>query len=681
MGDTMVLATCVVGKEPSELNYLPLSVDYEERFYASGKISGSRFIKREGRPSEEAVLTARMIDRPIRPLFPKYFRHDIQIVITVLSYDRENDPDLLALCAASAAVSQSMAPFSGPVGMARVGLIGEEFKINPTKSEMKESDLDLVVIGTKERVMMIETAAKQVSEEKILEGIELTREPISQMIEAQKPFWKEDRLQVEDNTLEVHEAVKELIGSRLHKLVCKEESEGREEAITALKEETLAAFEGKYKQDDLEEVFGKFSEKEIRHAILSDGIRPDSRKLDELRPLTSKVGILPRTHGSALFARGQTQSLTTATLGSPGLEQFIDTMEMEGTKRYMHFYNFPPYSTGETGRVGSPNRREIGHGALAEKALVPVIPDREKFPYTIRLVSEILSSNGSSSMAAVTGSTLALMDAGVPITAPVAGIAMGLVTCPKDSDMAKVDGLGEDDKYKFAVLTDLQGLEDFGGDMDFKIAGTRKGITAIQLDTKIDGLSKEIIEKTFAQAKVAREKILDVVEKTIASPREKLSEYAPRIITVKINPSKIGELIGPGGKNIQGIITECGGKDIVAIDIEDDGTVLISSADSEAAAKAQAMVEGQTVDAEVGKVYEGEVVNIQKDRMSGKEIGAIVEILPGKTGMVHISEIAQERIEKVTDKVNVGDHVKVKVMAVDPERGRTALSIKRANEQ
>lgn len=680
MGDTMVLATCVVGKEPSELNYMPLSVDYEERFYASGKISGSRFIKREGRPSEEAVLTARMVDRPIRPLFPKYFRHDIQIVITVLSYDKEHDPDLLAICAASSAVSQSMAPFSGPVGAARVGLISGELKINPTKSEMKESDLDLIVVGTRDRVLMIETAAKQVPEEKILEGIELTREPIGQMIDAQKSFWCDDRLVAEDHTVEMQDAVKELIGSRLHQLLCREEAEGREEEISALKEENLAAFEGKFKQADLEEVFNKFLEKEIRHAILSDGIRPDGRKLDDLRELTSKVGVLPRTHGSALFARGQTQSLTVATLGSPGLEQFIDTMETEGTKRFMHFYNFPPYSVGETGRVGSPNRREIGHGALAEKALVPVVPDREKFPYTVRLVSEILSSNGSSSMAAVTGSTLALMDAGVPITAPVAGIAMGLITCAKDSSEAKIEGLGEDDKYKYAVLTDLQGLEDFGGDMDFKIAGTREGITAIQLDTKIDGLSPEIIKDTFTKAKVARDKILDVVEKTISAPREKLSEYAPRIITVKINPAKIGELIGPGGKNVQGIITECGGKDIVSIDIEDDGTVLISSADPEAAAKAEAMVKGQTTEAEVGKVYEGEVVNIQKDRMSGKEIGAIVEILPGKTGMVHISEISPERIEKVTDKVKVGDKVKVKVMSVDPERGRTALSIKHNGE-
>ncbi len=680
MGDTMVLATCVVGKEPSELNYMPLSVDYEERFYASGKISGSRFIKREGRPSEEAVLTARMVDRPIRPLFPKYFRHDIQIVITVLSYDKEYDPDLLAICAASSAVSQSMAPFSGPIGAARVGLISGELKINPTKSEMKESDLDLIVVGTRDRVLMIETAAKQVPEEKILEAIELTREPIAKLVDAQKPFWKEDRLAAEDHTVEMQDSVKELIGSRLHQLLCREESDGREEEISALKEETLAAFEGKFKQADLEEVFNKFLEKEIRKAILSDGIRPDGRKLDDLRELTSKVGVLPRTHGSALFARGQTQSLTVATLGSPGLEQFIDTMETEGTKRFMHFYNFPPYSTGETGRVGSPNRREIGHGALAEKALVPVVPDREKFPYTVRLVSEILSSNGSSSMAAVTGSTLALMDAGVPISAPVAGIAMGLITCKKDSTEAKIDGLGQDDKYKFAVLTDLQGLEDFGGDMDFKIAGTREGITAIQLDTKIDGLSLEIIKDTFTKAKVARDKILDVVEKTIATPREKLSEYAPRIITVKINPAKIGELIGPGGKNIQGIITECGGKDVVSIDIEDDGTVLIGSADSEVAAKAEAMVKGQTTEAEVGKIYEGEVVNIQKDRMSGKEIGAIVEILPGKTGMVHISEISPERIEKVTDKVKVGDKVKVKVMSVDPERGRTALSIKHAGE-
>ncbi|MCX6809261.1 MAG: polyribonucleotide nucleotidyltransferase [Candidatus Berkelbacteria bacterium] len=679
-GDTTVLATCVVGKEPAEMNYMPLSVDYEERFYAAGKISGSRFIKREGRPSEQAVLTSRLIDRPIRPLFPKFFRHETQIVITVLSFDKENDPDTLALLAASAATCQSMAPFSGPIGGVRVGIVDGKLTINPLRSEMIESPLDLVVVGTKDRVLMIEAAAKEVPEEKVVEAIEFALPAISELIDAQAPFISEIKVTAEDHTLEMQEAVKEHLGADLHKILEQDEAKEKEEAIEKIRAEVLAHFEGKFKQADLEEVFDKFLEKELRKAVLSRGVRPDGRKFDEIRPITVKVGYLPRTHGSGLFTRGQTQALTVATLASPGMEQFIDTMELETTKRYMHFYNFPPYSTGEVKRLGSTSRREIGHGALAEKALVPVLPDKEKFPYTIRLVSEILSSNGSSSMAATCGSSLALMDAGVPIKSPVSGIAMGMMSAPK-SDTKKVEGIETDEKYDFAVLTDLQGLEDFGGDMDFKIAGTKDGITAIQLDVKIDGLSKEMIRSTIEKAKIGRMKILDIMLKGIEKPREALSEYAPRIITVKINPSKIGELIGPGGKNIQGIITQVGGKEIVAIDIEDDGTVLISSADSEVAKLAQSLVEGQTVEAEIGKIYEGEVVNIQKDRNSGKEIGAIVEFMPGKDGMVHISEIAPERIEKVSDRVHVGDQVKVKVLAIDPERGRVSLSIRQAQTQ
>jgi len=679
LGETTVLATCVVGKEPSELDYMPLSVDYEERFYASGKISGSRFIKREGRPSEDAVLTSRLVDRPLRPLFPKYFRHEIQVIITVLSYDRENDPDILAALAASAAVCQSPAPFAGPVGIARVGLIDDKLVLNPTKSQMKESSLDLVVVGTGERVLMIEAAAHEVSEEKILEAIELTHEPILQMVEAQKPFVREDRLAVEDHTVEIQAAIQEKIGAKLHKALIETEQDKRGEDIEALEEEVLTIFEGKYKQADLEEVFHKFLEKEVRRAILSDGVRPDGRHLDEIRPLSAKVSFLPRTHGSGLFSRGETQALTVATLASPGMEQFIDTMEAETTKRYMHFYNFPPYSTGEVKRIGSASRREIGHGALAEKALLPVLPSRDDFPYTVRLVTEILSSNGSSSMAATCGSSLALMDAGVPIKKPIAGIAMGMVTAPK-ADKSQVEGIKEDDKYQYAILTDLQGLEDFGGDMDFKIAGSAEGITAIQLDVKIDGLSSEMIRNTFSQAKEARLQILKVMEEAIAAPRKDLSAYAPRILTVKINPTKIGELIGPGGKNVQGIITACGGKEVTAIDIEEDGTVLISSPDSECAARAEQMVRQQTVMPEVGQVYEGTVVTIQKDRNSGKEIGAIVEILPGRDGMVHISEVAPRHIAKVSDELKVGQKVRVKVMTVDAERGRIGLSIKRATE-
>jgi len=676
-GGTTVLATCVVGKKPAEVDYMPLQVEYEERFYASGKISGSRFVKREGRPSEQAVLISRLVDRPLRPLFPKYFRHEVQVIITVLSYDKENDPDILALLAASAAVSQSPAPFAGPIGGVRVGLVNGQLKINPSVQETAESELDLVIVGTKERVLMIETAAKEVSEEKIIEAIEFAKGPIKELIEAQKDFIREDRLAPIDHTIEIEKAVQEYVGSKVRKILAQGEAQKKEVELEALKEEVLVAFEGKYKQADLEEVFNRNLQKEIRKIILSSGIRPDGRRLTDIRPITCKVGYLPRTHGSALFTRGETQSLTTATLASPAMEQFIDTMEEETTKRYMHFYNFPPFSTGEVRRVGSVSRREIGHGALAEKALLPVLPSREEFPYTIRLVSEILSSNGSTSMAATCGSTLALMDAGVPIKKPVAGIAMGMVTQPK-GEKGAIEGILEDDKYQFAILTDLQGIEDFGGDMDFKVAGTRDGVTAIQLDVKMDGLSLEMIKSTLEQAKAGRLKILDLIEQTIPKPRPELSEYAPRIIKVNINPAKIGELIGPGGKNIQGIITQAGGKEVVAVDIEEDGTVLISSADSKAAQIAKGLVEGQTREAEVGKVYEGKVVSIQKDRNSGKEIGAIVEFMPGKDGMVHISEIENRRIESVSSVLKVGQKVKVKVISIDPDRGRVALSIKKA---
>lgn len=679
-GETAVLATCVVGKEPTELDYMPLSIDYEERFYASGKISGSRFVKREGRPSEEAVLTSRLVDRPLRPLFPKYFRHEVQVIITVLSYDRENDPDMLALLAASAAVSQSPAPYAGPVGSVRVGLVDGEFVINPTKSQMALSTLDLVVCGTKDRILMIEAGAKEVPDEKVYEAIEYSKKFIGEMIDAQASFWADDRLSAEDHTVEIQNVVKEHIGARLRSAMRKTEQQEKEQEIEALKEDVLVSFEGKFKQADLEETFNKFLNKEIRSMILDDGVRPDGRKIDEIRPISIEVGLLPRTHGSGLFTRGQTQALTIATLASPGMEQFIDTMEAETTKRYMHFYNFPPYSTGEVKRLGSTSRREIGHGALAEKALLPVLPTKEDFPYTIRLVSEILSSNGSSSMAATCGSTLALLDAGVPIKSPVTGIAMGLVTRSNATAKPEVEFVKEDDKYHFAVLTDLQGLEDFGGDMDFKIAGTRDGITAIQLDVKIDGLSLEMIKETVERAKAGRLRIMDMVEKVIAKPRQEISSYAPRVTKLQIDPTRIGELIGPGGKNVQNIITQAGGKDVVSVDIEDDGTVLISSADSDAAKIAEDLVQAQFTEAEVGAIYEGEVVNIQTDRNSGKEIGAIVEILPGKAGMVHISEVASKRIDKVSDVLSVGQTVKVKVLSVDRERGRIALSIKQNGE-
>jgi polyribonucleotide nucleotidyltransferase len=677
---TAVLATCVVSKEPSELDYMPLMVDYEERFYASGKISGSRFIKREGRPSEQAILTSRLIDRPLRPLFPKDLRHEVQVIVTVLSYDRKADPDILAMLGASAAVMQSPAPFAGPVGSVRVALINDKLVVNPTCDEAENSDLDLVVAGTEERILMIEAKSKEVPEDKVIEAIEFAKVYIKESIEAQKPFTREDRFSVESAIADIELAVKKQVGSRLHQVLTEVEESEREIALEELKNEVLNTFEGQYKQSELEEVFESFIQKEVRRVILSDGIRPDGRKLEEIRPIDIKVGILPRTHGSALFTRGQTQALTVTTLASPGMEQFIDTMEVETTKRYMHFYNFPPFCTGEVQRLKGVSRREVGHGSLAEKAILPVLPSREDFPYTIRLVTEILSSNGSSSMAATCGSSLALMDAGVPIKSPVAGIAMGMVSQDKDSTDKVFEGVEEDEKYKFAILTDLQGLEDFGGDMDFKVTGTEKGITAIQLDVKIDGLSMNMIKSTLEKAKTGRMYILDKMNKIISSPREQLSLYAPRIIKININPNKIGELIGPGGKNIQQIITDCGGKDLVAVDIEDDGTVLISSTDAEAARKAQEIITGQTASPELNKVYEGEVKAIQKDRNSGKEIGAIVEFMPGKDGMVHISEISDKRIGKVSDELKVGQRVRVKVINVDEDRGRVALSVKKAKD-
>lgn len=676
IGSTMVLATCVVGKEPADIDYMPLQVDYEERFYASGKISGSRFIKREGRPSEQAVLTGRLIDRPIRPLFPKYFRHEVQVITTVLSYDGINDPDIPSMIAASAAIMASPAPFAGPVGAARVSIVNGEFVLNPTKEETANSDLDIVVAGTKERVLMIEAGANEVPEEKVIEAIEFAKEGIIKSIEVQEEFINPDRLSPIDHTVEIQSVVREAIGAKIKAIVSETAKEEKEKLYNEAKEEVLTQLEGKFKKADLQEVFDKLIHKQMREMILDEKIRPDGRAVDELRPLSVEIDILPQAHGSGLFARGESQSLTIATLGAPGKEQFIDTMEMEGTKRYMHHYNFPPFSTGDIKRVGSASRREIGHGALAERALLPMIPPREEFPYTIRLVSEIMSSNGSTSMAATCGSTLALMSAGVPIKKPVSGIAMGLITRNKTDK----EGVSKDDKYDYQVLTDLQGLEDFGGDMDFKIAGTREGITAIQLDVKIDGLSSEIIRDTFAAAKIAREKIMSAMLNVISAPREDLSDFAPRITTIKVDPKKIGEIIGPGGKNINAVIDAAGGKDKVGIDIDDDGTVMISSNDAEAAKIAKDLLEGQTREAVVGEVYTGTVVNIQKDRNTGKEIGAIVEILPGKTGMVHISQIAPERIEKVSDKVHVGDKIKVKVLEVDQERGRIALSIRQASE-
>lgn len=665
-GDTVVLATAVVSAEPREdVDFFPLLVDYEERLYAAGKISGSRFIKREGRPSERAILTCRLIDRPIRPLFPKTYKNDVQVVITVLSFDGENDPDVLSIIAASAALCQSVAPFEGPVAGVRVGKIGGKLIANPSALEMEKSTLDLVVAGTKEKILMLEAGAKEVSEKEMVEAIEFGQKALIPAIEIQEKLISDTKHSVEEiEEPAIVKEVKEYLGKKLADVVYEADKQKREEQINAFEKEILTNFEGNYKQVDLKSTFSNILEKEVREAVIEKEMRPDGRKLDEIRPISIEVGLLPRTHGTGLFTRGQTQVLSIITLGPPGEAQIIETMEEESVKRYMHHYNFPPFSTGEVRPMRSTSRREIGHGALAERALIPVIPDAETFPYTIRVVSEVLSSNGSSSMASTCGSTLALMNAGVPIKAPVAGIAMGLMTSK--------------DGKKHKVLTDIAGIEDFAGDMDFKVTATAEGITAIQLDTKLKGLELLVLAEALDKARIANDKILKMIADVISEPNKEISKYAPRIKSVKIPVDKIGEIIGPGGKNIRKIIEECGGKEVTSIDIDDDGTVTIASTDSVMGEKAISWVEGATKEAVVGEIYEGPVVNILKDRMSGKEIGAIVQILPNADGMVHISQISDERVDKIEDVLKIGQIVKVKCMEVDRERGRISLSIKAA---
>jgi polyribonucleotide nucleotidyltransferase len=666
-GDTIVLVTAVTAKTEREgIDFFPLMVDYEERLYAAGKISGSRFIKREGRPSENAILTARLVDRPIRPLFDKSFRRDVQVIITVLSYDKVNDPDILAIIGASCALMKAgTAPFNGPVGACRIGMLDGKLIANPTIEEIERSDLDLVVAGTKERIMMVEAGANEVPEKIMLEALRMAQKAMQEVIAVQHSFatkFVAPAAATKEGPT-VDEAVKEFALADIKDALASKNRDKRQEMMADIQTRAAAHFDGTYKQLDIRNSVMKLMEKQVRVNILEKDERPDGRGITEVRKITVEAGILPRAHGTGLFTRGQTQCLTIATLGGPGDEQLIETMETDGTKRYMHHYNFPPFSTGEASPIRSASRREIGHGALAERALVAVLPPKEEFPYTIRLVSEILSSNGSSSMAATCGSTLALMDAGVPITKPVSGIAMGLVT--------------NEDASEFKVLTDLQGLEDFAGDMDFKIAGTKDGITAIQMDTKIAGLTWPIVEQTLTQAYEGRMEILEKMTDVLPEPRTELSQYAPRIRTVKIDPSKIGELIGPGGKRINGLIDEVGGKEVLTIDIEEDGTVLISSSDSRAAEWVIEQVQAIGHVIEVGEVFTGEVVAIIKDKMNPtKEIGAIVEFMPGRDGMVHISQVAHQRIDKVSDILQVGDKVQVKVIAVDPEKGRVSLSIK-----
>jgi polyribonucleotide nucleotidyltransferase len=656
-GDTVVLVTATASKKPREgVDFLPLTVDYEERLYAVGKIPGG-FIKREGKPSEKAILSARVIDRPLRPLFPKGFRNDVQIIATILSVDQDNTPDILAINGASLALCISDIPFEGPVGAVSVGMVDGKYVINPTVAEAEKSRLRLVVAGTKDAVLMVEAGADEVTEEEMLKAILFGHEEIKKLVEFQEEIVgkignPKMEFLIEEIDENLKKDVREYATAEILKAIRIYDKQEREAYIDKINEDTLLHFQEIYpeKEKEIADVLYDILKEEVRKMITYEGIRPDGRTSTEIRPISCEVGVLPRTHGSGLFTRGQTQVLTVATLGALGDVQILDGLGIEESKRYMHHYNFPPYSTGETRVLRGPGRREIGHGALAERALEPMIPSEEEFPYTIRLVSEVMSSNGSTSMASVCGSTLALMDAGVPIKAPVAGVAMGLI---KHDD-------------RITILTDIQGMEDFLGDMDFKVAGTTQGITAIQMDIKIKGIDEEILKRALQQARAGRLFIMDKMLAVIKEPRKELSPYAPRIYTMMIDPDKIREVIGPGGKTINKIIAETGAK----IDIEDDGRIYIATPDEYAGKKAMDIINRLTQDVEVGKIYMGKVLRITN-------FGAFAEILPGKEGLIHISKLSKERVKRVEDVVKVGDEILVKVTDID-KQGRINLSHKDA---
>ena len=648
-GNTALLVCATVAKQPRDgADFLPLSCDYEEKMYAAGKIPGG-FIKREGRPSEKAILTSRLIDRPIRPLFPKGFYNDVQVVATAMSVENDVQPEILAMNGASLALSISEAPFAGPIGAVSVGYVDGNYIINPDSEQRNRSRLHLTVAGTKDAVMMVEAGANEISEKEMLDAILLAHEYIKTIVEwiasIQAEIGKEKIvpvIHVPDE--ELREKVDAFAREKVIWQLDTFDRYEREERTNLVKKETIEHFAEEYPDSaaDIDAILYNLMTEILRDKIINKGIRPDGRTHTQIRPIWSEVGILPRTHGSAVFTRGQTQVMTIATLGTIGDGQTIDGIGEEEFKRYIHHYNMPPYSTGEVKRLGSPGRREIGHGALAERALLPVIPSEEEFPYAIRLVSEVVSSNGSTSQASICGSTLALMDAGVPIKAPVAGCAMGLI---KDTDTGNI-----------AILTDIQGLEDFMGDMDFKVAGTEKGITAIQMDIKIKGIDEQILTRALEQARQGRLFILNKMMETISEPRKELSPFAPRILQFTINPDKIREVIGSGGKTINGIIAETG----VKIDIEDDGRVFIASTDAEAAEKAKRIIDSIVRDIEVGDVILGKVVNILP-------IGAQVELKPGKKGLVHISKLANHRVERVEDVVSIGDEILVRVIDIKPD--------------
>ncbi len=659
-GETVVLVTATMSSQPREgIDFFPLLVDYEERMYAIGRIPGG-WGRREGRPSEGAILSARMIDRPLRPLFPDGFRNDVQVVSTVMSVDSENPADIAAMIGASAALSISDIPFQGPIGGVRVGRVDGEFVINPTTEQLAQTDLNLVVAGTKDAIMMVEAGANEVSEEVMLDAIMHGHEAIKKIVAWQEEMVAEvGKPKIEVTLFDPDPNVAEWVqanGARdLEAAVNVADKLSRQEAIDAAKDSIVTKYQAEFgeealveKAKDLAEILDKVVKDEVRRMITVDHKRPDGRALDQIRPISCEVGLLPRAHGSGLFTRGQTQVLTVCTLGVKADEQMLDDLGEDDRKRYIHHYNFPAYSVGEVRPMRSPGRREIGHGALAERALLPVIPSPEEFPYTIRLVSEVVESNGSTSQASVCGSTLALMDAGVPIHKPVAGIAMGLV---KHGD-------------QMTVLTDIQGMEDHLGDMDFKVAGTKDGITALQMDMKISGVSREVLSRAVAQAKVGRMFILGKMAEAIEEPRPDLSPRAPRIMTLEIPVDKIRDVIGPGGKTIRKIIEDTG----VSIDIEDDGHVYIASVDMEAGMKARQTIETLVRDVEVGTTYLGKVKRIM-------DFGAFVEILPGKEGLVHISKLSRSRVGKVEDVVSVGDDLMVKVVEID-RQGRINLSHK-----
>jgi polyribonucleotide nucleotidyltransferase len=662
VGDTMLLAAATMSGSPREgIDFFPLSVEYEEKLYAAGRIPGS-FFRREGRPGESAILTARLIDRPLRPLFPSDFRNDVQIIVTPLSVDQVHQPDVLAIVAASAALTISdipfgVAPFDGPVGAVRVGLIDGEFVANPSFEDMDRSDLDLRLAGTRNAIVMVECGANEVPEETMVAALEFGHKSIQPLIEVQTQMQQEIGKPKKTDypkygyPEDVTARVREIVGSRMHEVAAPADKLGRAAVRDAIQNDVITAFKenAEVKTSTLFGILHDLEQEAVRDSILNKGVRPDGRNGKQIRPLSGEVGVSPRAHGSGLFTRGETQALSLATLGTPGDKQELDTLSPENEKRYLHHYNFPPFSTGEVRPLRGQSRREVGHGALAERALVPVLPDEKDFPYTIRVVSEVLSSNGSTSMASTCGSTLALMDAGVPIKAPVAGIAMGLVT-----DIYSHSG-------KYAILTDIQGIEDHLGDMDFKVAGTALGITALQMDIKIKGLTTQILSEALAQAREARGEILEFIASLIPAPRADLSPFAPRIITVKVDPEKIGAIIGPGGKNIRKLQEDTNTK----IDIDDDGTVYISGVDGEGSRRAREAIEGLTETVKLGGIYTGKVVRLEA-------FGAFVEILPGQDGLVHISQLASERVNKVEDIARMGDELTVMVTGI--ENGKVRLS-------